>query len=1407
MSSEFQGLVDPTTGLVTFSVGTGDVSSPYANLPGGAGDYFSTPDSQANSIRQSMVIEVDAAINWSGGDYEGLAAHWGANGGGRGWVLYSNPTGTLSLYLSPDGSTNYISTSGALGLTKGERATVKAEYDAVAQEVTFSVNGVQIGVAVSSGAGSINDTSYGVTVGWAGVNENPVDGKIYSATVTKGPTAEPYALFDGVAGTYISTPSTAENSVTGSMTIEVDMAVDDWTPSSHMGIVAKYGIVGQRAWVLYLFTDGTLRLYTSSDGTAIVVAASTAATGLTNGTRHTITVTFDAATGDVTFLVDGTQLGSVVTIAQSSLFDSTKEITVGLAGSDGDPLAGIIYSAKIYNGVGAAAPLVVDFDPYPYIQGDDDWFDGTLGSQRAVDGDFNEASNWDQVSFPGEDAGWTVAGGKATKVAGIRGTKINQNAVFVTGVGWSITPNTTYLVTYTVTDYTGVGAFQVRLGDVAARSVIANGTYTDVITTDLSLSGGNHINIVAVLDGMGASFDSISVKQIISGGLWTLQGNAIATSPIDDGLKVNFDPSQSANGGGWVVGQVGPELVTNGDFATDTDWTDYLGGTVGGTIVITGGELVVTQGSNSVWLGAYQTFSTVIGKQYLMSGSMTARPAGGTARLGANNGSNPSSSPNLGYVSMTAVGDYSLLFTATGTTTTMVVANGGAATVTQSFSNLSVKELISGYVWTPHGNVSILNSVAMRALYLDPVAARPFPIYASTGQPIASSGAGGLSWDADNRLRITKTLPRALTRTNLLAGSDITDVANWTVQTGSVLLSYANEEFRAEAELDSAKQIIAIPSTTSIAGKTFTGSVMLKAAAAEDIGKLVTVRCMQLTGGGGDGAVVTVALTADYQLVDTGTFTATGGNSGLRLLIGTWLPAQPAANFYFQYPTLEETTDYPAGVPPMVIPVDVPYATGTVEIEAEAHLPGGIIASGPTQELVVFGLPEVMHQGVALTNEGYIPDSSLNPITASAVVWLNEDSIVGDQVTAWNNLGTGANAYNLTEVVGTAANLTRLPNNAARTTGVDGDYFSTPNSAGDSVTGDIDIRWYGALDAYGNITETLLSKYGSSGARSFRFVINSSKDLGLYLSQDGSATEFYNSNAPVAFANSEQAHLRVTANFATNETTFYTSTDGTNWVQLGAVATITLTSIHAWSYEIDVGGYHTGQNNPSGYTTSAQVYDGINGTLVVDFNPAQYNSGSTWQGALGETWTINGDAFINKTGQDVVNSAGGVGIETLANLLVPTPNTVFVVVKRTAANGANQFIFDNKVDNAIRQVMVLSSAGDYRMNQGLSLDTAGGLVDNDPHVMTAQFNADATSALTVSGGISVVGDAGSSAMYFATLFANMLGGGELTGWIGEFIVFDRALDAAEIALVQDYLEGKWLHVLARDFNDDFSGDF
>ena len=65
-------------------------------------------------------------------------------------------------------------------------------------------------------------------------------------------------------------------------------------------------------------------------------------------------------------------------------------------------------------------------------------------------------------------------------------------------------------------------------------------------------------------------------------------------------------------------------LVANGTFTSDVSWTDWLNGSSGGTVVITGGQLKITQGSNSVWMGAYQSgISLISGKTYTLKGKYT----------------------------------------------------------------------------------------------------------------------------------------------------------------------------------------------------------------------------------------------------------------------------------------------------------------------------------------------------------------------------------------------------------------------------------------------------------------------------------------------------------------------------------------------------------------------------------------------------------------------------------------------------------------------------------------------------------------------------------------------------------------------------------------------------------------
>lgn len=69
----------------------------------------------------------------------------------------------------------------------------------------------------------------------------------------------------------------------------------------------------------------------------------------------------------------------------------------------------------------------------------------------------------------------------------------------------------------------------------------------------------------------------------------------------------------------WTAGRpVGPELVVNGRFDTNADgWT-----VTGGTLSVAGGTMTITSSTNGVAARGTQTFTTVIGKAYVVKGRL-----------------------------------------------------------------------------------------------------------------------------------------------------------------------------------------------------------------------------------------------------------------------------------------------------------------------------------------------------------------------------------------------------------------------------------------------------------------------------------------------------------------------------------------------------------------------------------------------------------------------------------------------------------------------------------------------------------------------------------------------------------------------------------------------------------------
>jgi hypothetical protein len=197
----------------------------------------------------------------------------------------------------------------------------------------------------------------------------------------------------------------------------------------------------------------------------------------------------------------------------------------------------------------------------------------------------------------------------------------------------------------------------------------------------------------------------------------------------------------------------------------------------------------------------------------------------------------------------------------------------------------------------------------------------------------------------------------------------------------------------------------------------------------------------------------------------------------------------------------------------------------------------------------------------------------------------------------------------------------------------------TADKASLDITGDIDIRadiWPHAWRT--TASATLANKWLPAGdQRSWTLRLTGQGKLILNWATAGTtASSFAVASDPITPPASGRLSVRVTLDVDSgggNRTlTFYTGTSITGpWTTLGSpVVQSGTTSIYASSAEFNVA-----RGNPfastlpyGGKVFRFQVYDGIDGTLVADFDPGAQSLGATsWSDGLASanTWTISGD--------------------------------------------------------------------------------------------------------------------------------------------------------------------------------------
>ncbi len=202
------------------------------------------------------------------------------------------------------------------------------------------------------------------------------------------------------------------------------------------------------------------------------------------------------------------------------------------------------------------------------------------------------------------------------------------------------------------------------------------------------------------------------------------------------------------------------------------------------------------------------------------------------------------------------------------------------------------------------------------------------------------------------------------------------------------------------------------------------------------------------------------------------------------------------------------------------------------------------------------------------------------------------------------------------------------------TPGTSGNYLSTPDSAANSITGDIDIRvrlrnvsW--STQASGG---SILSKDDLGGQRSYGFQTGGAAGKLLFFYTPDGATitgRVATSTAVVPFADGASGWVRVTYATASGNTLFYTSYDGVTWAQLGTTVALTAGAIFNGTAKVTMGSDSGGTSLLLAATfLYAEIRNGIAGTVNVLMNPVEWLSGATWTSSTGEVWTLNGTAAI-----------------------------------------------------------------------------------------------------------------------------------------------------------------------------------
>ena len=248
-------------------------------------------------------------------------------------------------------------------------------------------------------------------------------------------------------------------------------------------------------------------------------------------------------------------------------------------------------------------------------------------------------------------------------------------------------------------------------------------------------------------------------------------------------------------------------------------------------------------------------------------------------------------------------------------------------------------------------------------------------------------------------------------------------------------------------------------------------------------------------------------------------------------------------------------------------------------------------------------------------------------------------------------------------------------------------YFSTPNSVANQITGDIDIKVNFDLPTFSNSTFITKLSGGTNLQYLLRTGLGASANLNFRFSINGSSWVNVNSTANIT---NTVKWVRVTRESSNGNVTFFTSTDGVTWVQLGLIVTSTTGSLFNGVAPLTIANNNiSGTDGFGGDIYRLTISNSIGGSPVVDFNPSSYNratSQTSWVSATGETWTLNTPNTNNALKAAIVDQTMIMGNGTSYGMRAPSLNindtaiTSYTVFRKFVNTSGGQIINELSAD-------------------------------------------------------------------------------------------------------------------------------